>query len=946
MAIQDFLAGNFLAFAVIASGSLWMLLAIFAPFNKAVGKALSSAIPCIGSLCACFCGFFGPWLQPLTTIMLLIYTVAMLIFNPLPIAIVLAIIGIFVGVFGVLLKKLPPHELEIMGIPFASRKYNSFWMVLFSIGMIFYTMFLFPIGAIFGFIFLILLVVGVIAGIVLIAVFAPEVVAPMAAELGVGGAAAGMAGVEGVAAGGEMMGGGEFAGMAEQGAGALRGMGAAGKGMGGMGGMPGIGAEEQSMVQEVKGVQQNIVNEAEGALAAQRTASQTEIASAQSELKEAQKAKDPQLEQTARQRLNSAQQRFQESGERSQKLFGSLQDSTEDSEGGRFGRHFDSSGKMATWEILILGILVFFFVIVVAAYVIPENTPAYNGVKFLFDGIKFGVDAIWRGILNFGDWLISWLGSQFTPCEIGATGVPCKILQQRSCEPFCISPSGREAPWKGFEIKKLEVVPATIFDYQKFSILSEFANEGSGDSTFATVGEPTFGFFQAGGKLRCEWGLGGIIFWEPACRKVFPIVEGSSIKTLTSGKCAKAGGEFEAPCTLEPGEVSQMRWFGFDIEEGVIRKGITVKPDISISMDYFFLVPNDVVGSMAVQTFQEQLATSTVEKKEKRIINKINRVYSPPGPLMIAMGTAEDQVISTIPTLFLVQFANKGKGVVSELHKEKMKLYLPPDFRPYQSPSGEEICDFETLWHSDPNGDGVITLADLSPIEREKWNPGPGFEDHIIYEPNESLLEIAQTRNPLETPTYFCVLNTPVNVEKVKTYDFKMRVTEYLYTESKRTRLSIMGTALDVTPATTPAGEQTKSFSLGRCPLRTGGWCSSHQTLEFKDESGKNPKEYNVKEITVNARHGGEWGCADSRILITAQNAAGGNVPPPEKLLSDPNAPLGITEPAPSQGRRGITVVFPEAVRIQKVRAASVGHGFGIPCPFIDDVTAVITYTE
>ncbi len=920
MGLPEIIPGDLLVMLVVPGAVMWLTLAIFAPFNKAIGKALSSAIPCIGGCCAFFCGFFGPWLQPGTTLLLLLWTFILLMFNPIPIAVIGAVIGIFVGVFGVLLRKLPPRELVIMGIPLASRKYNSFWMFLFGLGWIGWVTFLYPIGALIGFIILIALIITFIAGIVLIAVFAPEAVAPMAAEAGVGGAAAGMAGMEGVAAGGEAMGAGEFAGMAEEGAGGLRAMGAAGRGMGGIGEIAeaerGVPPEAAQMEEQVEQMQNTEVQRAQSAVDTQQNAAQTELEEAESDLE---RADTPEEKKSAQQRVSEIQKRMEELGKRSQKLLNSFKEATggETKIGGIFGRHVDSSGKMATWEVVILFIFLAFFALIVAAYILPENSPAYNTVKVVFDGIKSGVQSISRGILNFFDYIISWFRAQFTPCEIGATGVPCKILGVRPCEPFCISPTGRDTPWKGFEIKKLEIVPATVYDYQKFSVLAEFVNDGAGDATFAPVGEPTFGFFQTGGKLRCEWGLGTIIFWEPACRKVFPIQEGSAITTLTSGTCAKPGGEFKSPCTLEPGDTSQIRWFGFDIEEGVIRKGITVKPDITISTDYFFLVPNDVVGTIAVQTFQEQLATSTVEKKEKRIVQKINKAYSPPGPLMIAMGTAEEQVVSGIPTLFLVQFANKGSGVASQLNPENIKLYMPPEFEPLQ---GEGLCDFK-LWKK---------VSELTDDEKKEWNPGPGFENHAIYEPNQGIPEIAQTRNPLETPTLFCVLKTPENVEKVKTYDFKMRITQYMYTEQKRTRISIIGTVLDITPTEEAEVEKIKSFRLGRCPNRLiSGFCYTPQTLEFD-------QEYNVKKITVNAKRGGGWGCADRRIEITAQDAAGGNVY------------LGKTPSVPPQQWRGIpTVVFPESVKIKKVKAdLKEATTWGDECPYLDDITAIITYTE
>ena len=70
---------------------------------------------------------------------------------------------------------------------------------------------------------------------------------------------------------------------------------------------------------------------------------------------------------------------------------------------------------------------------------------------------------------------------------------------------------------------------------------------------------------------------------------------------------------------------------------------------------------------------------------------------------------------------------------------------------------------------------------------------------HIIYEINRDIPAIIQTRTALETPTFYCVLKTPDNtvVQNIQAFDFKARVLEYGYVESKRTAIQITGTTID-----------------------------------------------------------------------------------------------------------------------------------------------------
>ncbi len=956
--IWALIQGNIYVAIFLPAAAILLALAVLAPFNKIVGKAISGMIPCIGSCFGCFCGFFGPWFQPLTAIVLLIATFGLLSLNPTPIGMIMAAIGVIVGVLGVLLKKLPPTHFEIMDVPLASEKYNSFWMFFFGMGFILYVSILFPIGAIFGIIGIILLIAIVIAAIV---IAGPEI----GAAAGVAGGAGGLSGL--AAGGGEVLGGAsKLGGLMGEGKGALGAMSKAGEaipeveaiptevGEGGkmkmFGGMP-VAETEALSEQELQQVQTQAQQQAESSMNTQLQGVQAQEATLEQQLKTAPPEQKVELERELKQLHEQAKGILH----RSESFLKPFKDAASSiSFGGRHSGGFRSaaSGGLSLTNICLI-VFVLFALFLSAVYLLPEASPAgqaLNGARIALNTVK---DSIVQSVVNFLDYIVSWFKEQVTPCELGATGVPCKVLGTRPCEPFCISPTGSGNQWKGFEIKKLEIVPPTVYDNGQFSILAEFVNDGSGTATFTSPSSPKFGYYQTGGKLRCEWGFGGIIFWEPACKNIFPIKsEQPNVQKFATGICSE-GGTLKRKCTLEPGEATQIRWIGFEIDPNSVRKGITVKPDITLSLSYYFVVPNDVVGSMAIQTAQEQLATSTVEKKEKRIVNKINKAYAPPGPLMIAMGTAEDQVVSGVPTLFLVQFANKGNGVVTDLSKENIKLYLPPSFEPLEV-GGSGFCDFDK-WKA---------VSELSPAEQADWNPGPGFEDYVIYQPKYSLPEILPTKNPLDTPTKICVLKTPTDINRVKTFDFKMRVLGYQYTEQKRTTISIIGTSL---PSQTSAARAAvplpdiKSFRLAECKKLANptfrnlptDHCGPVQTLRLG-------QPLKASKITVTAQHAGDYACRDIQMTFIANYNPGiiQNEQTLDEVLGEVNNIksgnygggflLGTTQNYVSPQDRGrVTKEFDTPQTISSVTAAYIGEvGAAGICPYIKDVAAVVTFDD
>lgn len=635
--------------------------------------------------------------------------------------------------------------------------------------------------------------------------------------------------------------------------------------------------------------------------------------------------------QSAQLRLKQTQQRMKKFSKRMDKFFGD-----EDRRTGRGARGFVYAHKI----LVVLLIIMLFFGIPYLMSRAPTGSAAQRTGSSILDSLWGGVGFAAQGVSNAFTGMADWFTTQFQTCELGPTGVPCKALKIRSCEPFCVSPTGEKA-WKGFSIKRLAVVPTTIYDYQGFSVLGEFANEGEGTVQFTTPGEPQFSFFQEGGKSRCQFGLAGWLNWDGSCTKVFPISQDQpDITRLASGKCAEENGELARVCALEPGDVTQLRWFGFKTDSDKILEGVVAKPSMTITIPYTFIVPNDLVGSVAVQTFQEQLTASTSAKGENKIINKINRAYSPPGPLMMAMGTAEDQVVSTIPSTFLIQFANKGKGTVTGLRKENIKIYLPPessDSRDF-APVKDELCDFTSRWgrfKNDPNGASVDKLDKKTPrreyggkTEYEAWNPGPGFENYVIYEPKRNIKSISSSSD-INSRTLLCVLQTPRNVDKVKTYDFKMRVLSYQYEEQKTASITIIGTSLSSEGIVNAPKTLARSLlgTKGDCARGEflGGVCNSAQTVSFG-------KPYYVREIKAQARHGGDgWFCTGKLdIKFTAQKE--------DKSTFD----LGTAKDIGSQETKGVKKSFGKPTLIQSVTAQIPESQGG--CKFVDDVSATITY--
>ncbi len=933
MGVWEAITGNFMAFGLAFALGIPCVIALFAPLNEIFSKIFEK-VPLIGCCITPICGLFGKWMQPVVAFFLMAAAFGMALLSGFgAFAIIMTVLIWGLAIAGVFMKKLPPHEFKFI-VPWAGEGYNSVWMLIVEFLFFFQMMALYPIGTALGIIVLIILVVLVL---IVAVVFGGPVLAPVMAA---SGAAAGAGGGAAVAGMGEA---GALARVAGSGGEAMQGLGNLAKtGQSTLdqvgnnvtkmfgGKVPGVGGG--GAAPEMDNMLSQFQQQAENTINTQKNAIQTRIDDL---VKQLSNAKTPEGRRAIQQQMTDAHNELKSLTGRSSQLANMVGGGG----GGLLGR---GRGGKSFWDMrkIMYALAVVLFVIFI--FILPSLLPNSNWGQMIngaLSSIGPAIDSFKSFVVNGVDYAINWVKFQFTPCEVAGTGVPCVnvLAQARSCEPFCLSASGHEQAWKGFQIKRLEIVPNTIFDYQRFSVLAEFANEGSGDVEFLVPREPAFGFFKQGTKLKCEFGIEGWIFWEPPCQNIFPIrQQQSSITKYASGTCARGGTGFPSSCKLEPGDVVQLRWVGFDIEPDTIRKGVTVKPGITISLPYTFIVPNDLVGTMAVQTVSEQLATATVEKKENRIINKVNQVYSPPGPLMMAMGTADRQVIAGTPTLFVVQFGNKGSGVVTDLSKNNIMLYLPPSpdgFEPARGEDGEEICDFEKV------ADNVNALpADT----RAQWNPGPGFENYVLYRPKNDTPQIAQTRNPLETPTLTCLLRTPETVDKVKTYDLKMRVKQYEYTEEKKSSISLTGTSIS---GALRGGTQVKSFSLGGVSKCAGapGWCSNVQNVAFKDDAG-NYKGYFVKKITATAYHGGNKdACTAARVRFTYYDWAGNS------FVMTQGADKTATDPIRPQDHKSLTQDFAsnQIKKLSSVTATISSHeweAFHFECPYIDDLKVVITY--
>ena len=488
---------------------------------------------------------------------------------------------------------------------------------------------------------------------------------------------------------------------------------------------------------------------------------------------------------------------------------------------------------------------------------------------------------------HIGDGIVdSWyyVKAKILPPTVAGVAITSS-MDFEACYPFCVTEGGsKKEIWQGFEITTLKMIPISVYDYQPFSVVTEFQNKGVGDTTFelplSSLGAQTVIEFQ-GEVINCDifallrktiqdvaGELSGEYYYNTnlclyssplaqegsgtvtpvvtgACRSQifdddgYPIAldggeevsvsySGSTVSysgtTLTLPENHHLGFDFSGEvmvmedetgtnssthsissdygliqkieCTLKPQDITQIRWYGMQIGGANLGVGDVQQPDIMLTVNYTFLPKTDLVGTLVIQDVQTQVTATSAEQK---IVNKISKSYSPAGPLMLAFGTAEDQIIANTPTLFLIQLRNKGSGIVQEIEPDNMVIYIPIDFT--LARSGTTFCDFNETDADDlksyfregfeNNNDGTLTDPTSGTIYRT-YIPGTKAA-------RTSLTGIEAGSNVLKNPPFGCLLKAPKLAEgrEFETYDFRVRLKEYIYQESGVEKITIYGTCAD-----------------------------------------------------------------------------------------------------------------------------------------------------
>ncbi|MFH1424427.1 MAG: hypothetical protein ABIG20_01965 [archaeon] len=475
------------------------------------------------------------------------------------------------------------------------------------------------------------------------------------------------------------------------------------------------------------------------------------------------------------------------------------------------GYKMGSKGKMIFSVILLIiliGALVFFW----------QNSAIQSGLKITIEQNLLGwlnefLDIITAAFWNFIAMVI--------PQDI--MGVPVQNpMKFRSCYPFCTSPTGEDTGWHGLEITKMALIPAIVYDYQTFSIVVEYTNLGTVEAEFIP---PSYPELKESEECVLDISLGSLMnFVEDAgsgnldalsiCT-LDDLLRQTKIDPYLAGGCRAEWNE-TGKCTLKPQDTLRVVWYGLEVkgESNMLDYGDIQQPEIELVIPYKYQPATDLIGQMVVSSLETQVASEEISKIE-RISNKISESYSPVGPLMLAMGTAEDEVIDGIPTLFMVQFANKGKGEVRDvddtgrsrewyldtdgvikygdpykigIKKENLRLYMPPGFTIMDS----KTCDFKI--EGKVSGDSA---SDTSyPTAASGFHPGPGFTNYTVLMPKEDVPSLEKSLNPFETPVLACVLYPPPS--SLEAYTFKVRLSEYGYVEKRSVNIQLIGTDLEV----------------------------------------------------------------------------------------------------------------------------------------------------
>jgi len=508
--------------------------------------------------------------------------------------------------------------------------------------------------------------------------------------------------------------------------------------------------------------------------------------------------------------------------------------------------------------VIPLIILIITWPLTVVCGAVPSSTflmgPTCDAVTtswdFGFDYIKFGGDDpnVWKQINQFFINLLDFV----IPDRIFGVEL-INPLSYQSCAPFCISETGQNVRWRGLEITRLDVFPETIYDHQRFNIRLEITNNGGAPATFTPAQAPLLGTsevcrwsFLPGGNYQLlsyeqlssenveisydKWQLcvtksplekkskvdpyiGGAcldqidqnrngkidkIFDEDGNEKV-EFDEGDCIDGSSDSDCDTFGPPSDK-CTLEPGESLKMIWYGFGVKADIVFQGDVDNPPIIADFEYNFTPQNDLIGQLVVLSQQTQL-TALEETSLGRINNKISQSYSPVGPVQMALGTAEAEVVEGVPSLFIIQFANQGRGIVKEIKNDSILVFIPKVFKPLR----DDLCDLDRVVDArcglDPitgeTGCTFSNLADDKSYDADQDSPFAAG-DWSIYNSEKDIGELIQSDDPFENPILGCLLDTSGLAEgrDLSTYTVKARIKQYTYQETRESSLKIVGTGL------------------------------------------------------------------------------------------------------------------------------------------------------
>ncbi|MFH1450544.1 MAG: MFS transporter [archaeon] len=337
----------------------------------------------------------------------------------------------------------------------------------------------------------------------------------------------------------------------------------------------------------------------------------------------------------------------------------------------------------------------------------------------------------------------------------------------------------------------------------------------------------------------------------PECKKEEGTQTPCKDSSLEAGEIKRDAGGFPLECTLDPGDILRMTWYGLKVKGGTIMDiGEELEPDATIEIEYTYKPANDLIGTISMMAPETQVAGAE-QKSIGRIANKISQSYSPTGPMMMALGTAEEQVVSGSPFFFMVQFTNKGAGTIPKISKNVQMLYMPYNF--VLRPDG---CDFKlaststdwwnptSKWYPGPNF--VNCLDGSTPAD---GNCGENNFEYKAYVPRENIRELGKNTDPLYNPMYSCVVETP-DESALKSYNIKYRVLQYAYQVEDESDIKIIGT--QIAPQLKPGDWDCTPLN----PCNPGYYCQDGSCFDQKLKEQKDPN--NVRFAILDDERGND----------------------------------------------------------------------------------------